>query len=239
MVTGSYRLRDQQEMQKVAMAKSAATTDVAKPFSLTDKVSFWLLLGGAVIALGGIAISIAASEYHPPWASAWFITGVVLCGLGFLSVLWAAALYFARKLAEMQGPPDSQVTGIGVDATTGGQPEHGAHLWSVLHEIRADLRRVAEAIGRAQTEDSYATVGHEFDVTERWDANLREISGMDNKALYVSVCNADWHIRRIRRDISGSAARPRAVRPQPAHDLDKALEAIREAETALTEELGS
>jgi hypothetical protein len=239
------------------MAKSAATTDVVKPFSLTDKVSFWLLLGGAVIVLGGIAISIAASEYHPPWASAWFITGVVLCGFGFLSVLWAAALYFARKLAEMKWPLDSRaavighelqaadeasparVTGIGIDAATGGQPERGVHLRSVLRETRADLRQAAEAISKAQDDDSYATAEHEFDVTERWHANLQELAGMANEAPYASVRNAYAHITRIRWIISGSATRLGATRPQPTHDLDKALNAIREAEAVLTEELGS
>jgi hypothetical protein len=238
------------------MAKSAAAPDAVKPFSLTDKVSFWLLLAGALIVLGGIAISIAGSEYRPPWTSAWFITGVVLCGLGFLSVLWAVALYFARKVAEMRWRPDacanvigpeesavmegspSRVPGIGIDAAAGGPTERGARLRSVLRETRADLLQAAEAISKAQADDSYATVEYEFDVTERWWVNLQELAGMANEAPYTSVRNAYTHIARIRRIIWGSSTRLGATRPQPTHDLDKALKTIREAEAVLTEELG-
>ena len=62
-------------------------------------------------ALGGVGISIAVTEYHPPWASAWFITGIVLCGLACLSALWALVLHVG--LAETVSWRGKRIEGVG------------------------------------------------------------------------------------------------------------------------------
>lgn len=72
----------------------------AKPSpSLTDRAGFWLALAAVLVTLGGSGIGIAIPEYHPPWTSAWFITGVVLCGLASLSALWALVLHAAQAVS--------------------------------------------------------------------------------------------------------------------------------------------
>jgi TPR repeat protein len=54
----------------------------------------------AILAtLGAAGITIAITEYHPPWPSAWFITGAVLAALGVVCAIWSLILYLARKQA--------------------------------------------------------------------------------------------------------------------------------------------
>lgn len=65
--------------------------------SLPDPTGFWLALAAVPAAVGGVCITIAVTEYHPPWTSAWFIAGAVACGLGCMSALLALVLYLAPK----------------------------------------------------------------------------------------------------------------------------------------------
>jgi hypothetical protein len=76
--------------------------------SLTDRTGFWLALSGVLAVLGGISITIAITEYHRPWTSAWFIVGMATCGLGCVSALWALMLYLAHEMADRRYQADRQ-----------------------------------------------------------------------------------------------------------------------------------
>jgi hypothetical protein len=52
-----------------------------------------------LVALGAVGITIAITEYHPPWPSAWFIAGTSSSVLGCVFAIWSLILYLARKLA--------------------------------------------------------------------------------------------------------------------------------------------
>jgi hypothetical protein len=82
-------------------------TQDAKP-SLPDRTGFWLAVAAVVAGLGGAGITIAVTEYHPPWTSVWFIVGAAACALGCVSVLWSLVLYLARKVAEDRYQADRQ-----------------------------------------------------------------------------------------------------------------------------------
>jgi hypothetical protein len=75
---------------------------------LPDGCGFWLGTAGVLAALGGISITIAIAEYHPPWRSAWFIAGAVVCALGAVSVIWALVLYLAHREAGKHWCPNAR-----------------------------------------------------------------------------------------------------------------------------------
>lgn len=60
-------------------------------------------------------MTIAVTEYHPPWPSAWFITGAVLCALGFVAAIWALVLYLAHKEAGRHWCPDPRAHAPGAE----------------------------------------------------------------------------------------------------------------------------
>ena len=66
---------------------------------LPDGCGFWPSTAGFLAVLGATGMTIAVTEYHPPWPSAWFIAGAVLCALGAVAAIWAVVLYMAHREA--------------------------------------------------------------------------------------------------------------------------------------------
>jgi len=95
-VAGDYANRDSRDLVRSA-----------RP-DLPDGPGFWLAMAGVFAALGIGAITIAVTEYHPPWTSAWFITGAVLSTLGCMCAIWSLVLYLARNQAASHWCPDPQ-----------------------------------------------------------------------------------------------------------------------------------
>jgi hypothetical protein len=203
-------------------------------------------LAGVLAALGGSGIGIAITEYHPPWKSAWFIAGAVVCGLGCLSVLWALVLYVAHRVAgdhwcpdpEAHTAPPRQRAGAVLNALKSIPPAPPGWLRPALREMNGDLRQAATGIERALNDDSYRAVEYEFNLGSHWEVNRERLAGLSGRGdLYDDLREAYAHIERIRRIISGSPTEPGAAAPAAPDNLDAALTAIRKAETAVGEEL--
>ena len=213
----------------------------------SDRTGFWLSLAGVCAALGGAAAAIAVGEYHPPWGSAWFITGGTLGALGCGCAIRALVIRLTRKVAQRRelhlpaGGPGDGISDIEIPAlapsgtTQGEQP--GTQVRRVLREISADLRQVARAIAEAQADNSYAQVEEAFNLVERWEGYLPVLARLANGDPYNKVRDARGHIDRIKRTVCGSPTKPAASRPHPSHDLETALEAVRGAGEAVNDEL--
>ena len=67
---------------------------------LPDGPGFWLAMAGVFVALGVGGMTIAVTEYHPPWTSAWFIAGAALAALGCVCAIWSLILFLAQQAAE-------------------------------------------------------------------------------------------------------------------------------------------
>jgi hypothetical protein len=232
---------------------------------LPDKSGFWVGMAAACAALGGAAIAIAVAEYHPPWPSAWFIAGAVICGLGFASATWALVLYLARKVAGDHWCPDPQAHILRVEQAasvarvlSGSPPQRPSAkailaaadainrkelakwLRPVLQQMKGDLRQAAAGIEKAQNDDSYTAVRHEFDAGQVWEINRERFAGLIGRGdLYGSLRNAYNCITRIRSIVVPEDPKdPKPMKPQQEHDLAAALATIREAETFVNTELG-
>lgn len=224
---------------------------------LPDGCGFWLGAAGFLAALGAIGIAIAVTDYHPPWPTAWFVAGSVMCTLGCAAVIWALVLYLAHREAEGHWCPDSrahapeaQLQGPAIqpqgataaraevvlqatDATS--RRELACWLRPVLREISGDLRQAAAGIEKACRERSYEDVRDEFNLGQIWDENRQWLAALEGKGdLYVTLRDAYAGIARMHR----IAARSRMA-PAEAQDLADALEAIRNAERAVAKELAS
>jgi hypothetical protein len=195
-----------------------------------DRPGFWIGMAGISAALGAIGITIAVTEYHPPWSSAWFIAGTALCALGCVFAVWALVLYLARKVADDHWCPDPQAHVI-----SAGLPPPDAQEWlrPVLREMNGDLRQASAAIEKARGENSYLDVKHQFETGHRWEANSEGIAGLTGPGnLYDILRDAYSHIVRLNGIISGPA-----ITPVPSHDLATALTSIRNAQAAVSTEL--
>jgi hypothetical protein len=73
--------------------------------NLRDASGFWITMAAFPLAAAGISIAIATTEYHPPWKSAWFIAGVVVCVLGCGLALWSLVLYLAHNHVDQHAYP--------------------------------------------------------------------------------------------------------------------------------------
>jgi hypothetical protein len=147
-------------------------------------------MAAAFAAVGGAGIAIAVAEYHPPWPSAWFIAGAVLCGLGCAFAVWALVLFLAHKVAGDHWCPDPELHALELPRLWGLVPdapmrrryaekaaEDAANrkeqrelarlLLPGLREMNADLRQAAAGIEKAENDGTYADVRHEFDVGQR------------------------------------------------------------------------
>lgn len=68
---------------------------------LYDSATFWAVLAGALVVLGGVGVSIgiAQSTRLPSpeyWANIWFTGGVAVLALAVAALLWALVLYLAH-----------------------------------------------------------------------------------------------------------------------------------------------
>jgi hypothetical protein len=225
-------------------------------------------MAAASAAVGGVGIAVAVAEYHPPWPSTWFITGIVLCGLGCAFAVWALVLSLAHKVAGDRWCPDPRAHvpeaellprfpfGLVPDglvrrrfaeevteaaANRKEQRELARSLLPGLREMNGDLRQAAAGVEKAQNDGTYAGVRHEFDVGQRWEANRERLAGLVEAGnLYYSLRDAFAHIARIHRIVSESPTEPEpGLKPDQSHDLAGALAAIRNAETGVSEILPS
>ncbi|HLN67402.1 MAG TPA: hypothetical protein VK280_09015 [Streptosporangiaceae bacterium] len=221
---------------------------------LPDGCGFWLGTAAFFAALGAIGITIAVTEYHPPWPSAWFIAGSVLCALGCVAATWALVLYLAHKEAGRRWCPNPSThaprAGQRVPATRPretaaaragailkaadaiGRGELARWLRPVLREINGDLRQAAVGIEQACRDRSYWDVRHEFDLGQTWEGNRRRLAALEGCGdLYDTLRDAYAGIARMRRMAAGS--------PGLAEDKDLAgvLEAVRKAQAAVGNEL--
>jgi hypothetical protein len=223
-------------------------------FSWFERISFWLLMAALCLAAGVGAAVIAASVYHPPWSSAWFIAGIVIGGLGIAAGLWALVLYLARRIAKddlcpdpqahaarAQEPPSGEfgrawpVRAVAAGAIAEAPP--GTRLRAVMREIAADLKQTAAALVKAQKDNSYADMDYVLNVPERWKENLPMLAELISPEPYNQMRDACAHIEGLCRVIRGSSSKPGASRPQPSHGLDAALSAVRAAQAAINAEL--
>ncbi len=227
---------------------------------LPDGCAFWLGAAAVFAALGGVGIAVAVTEYHPPWPSAWFIAGAVVCALGCACAAWALLLYLAHKeagnhwcpdppahlrKAEQRKPaapepasrPRTAATGrpgaILAASAAASRGDLARWLRPALREMSGDLRQAAAGIEKAQREDSYAGVRHEFDLGQIWEDSRQRLAALQGQGdLYHALRYAYSRIARMHRIVSAAA-----TTPQQSHDLPVALKAIRKAEAAVSKEL--
>ena len=205
--------------------------------------------------MGTVGIAIAIAEYHPPWSSAWFIAGAVLCLLGVAATIWAMVLYLARQEAgrhwydqlaipaEWPAQPEpaarpQAATGamaMAIVSAPGANAPRDLARWLLpaLREINGDLRQAAAGIEKAGRERSYSRVRHEFDVGRTWADNRQQFAGLEGQGeLYDRIRDAYASIARLH-----GIASCTALGPTVSQDLLGALEAIRAAESAVRKEL--
>lgn len=222
---------------------------------LPDGCGFWLTAAGVFAVTGAVGITIAITEYHPPWPSAWFVAGSVLCALGVVATIWALVLYLAHKEAgrhwcpkptahtqrttqrELAAPPRATTTGKAKAILSGtgafGRRDLARWLLPVLREISGDLRQAAVGIEKAIRERTYSGVRHEFDLGRTWDDNRQRLAALEGQGdLYDLLRDAYARIARLHRIASFTA-----LAPTQSHDLPGALETIRRAETVVGNEL--
>ncbi len=222
---------------------------------LPDGCGFWPSTAGFLAVLGATGMTIAVTEYHPPWPSAWFIAGAVLCALGAVAAIWAVVLYMAHREAGRHWCPDphahapeaerrgpaTRPQGAAVPsakailrvANASSRGELARWLRPALREINGDLHQAAAGIERAHWDRSYSGVRHEFDLGQTWEDNRQRLAALEGRGdLYDTLRDAYAGIARMYRIASfpGPA-------PSQAHDLSGALEAIRKAEVAVGKEL--
>jgi hypothetical protein len=222
---------------------------------LTDGCGFWIAAAGVFAVLGAVGITIAITEYNPPWPSAWFIAGAVMCTLGVTAVVWALVLYLAHREAERhwcpkptahteraawrkpatrpQAATTARAKAIVSASGAVGREDLVSWLLPLLREINGDLRQAAAGIEKANRQHSYSGVRHEFDLGRTWDDNRHRLAALEGQGdLYDMVRAAYASIARLRRIASFTA-----LGPTQAHDLPGALETIRTAEIAVGKEL--
>ena len=222
---------------------------------LPDGCGFWLGTAAFFAALGAIGITIAVTEYHPPWPSAWFIAGAVVCALGCVAAIWALVLYLAHKEAgrhwcldprahapeaqqrepasRPQGARAARAGAILRAADAVGRGELARWLRPVLREINGDLRQAAAGLEKAHRDRSYSGVRHEFDLSQTWEGDRQRLAALEGRGdLYDTLRDAYVGIARMHR----IASRP-GTAPTEAQDLPGALEVIRKAEVAVGKEL--
>ncbi len=222
---------------------------------LPDGCTFWLTAASVFAMMGAIGITIAITEYHPPWLTAWFIAGAVVCALGVVAAIWAMVLYLAHKEAgrywydqpatHAQRPAQPEPATRPQEATAavanailtatggGGLRDLARWLLPVLREISGDLRQAAAGIEKASRERSYSRVRREFDVGRTWDDNRQQLAALEGQGdLYDRIRDAYAGIARIHGIASFTG-----LTPTLSHDLPGVLEAIRAAESAVRKEL--
>jgi hypothetical protein len=222
---------------------------------LPDGCGFWLGTAAVCAALGAIGITIAVTEYRPPWPSAWFIAGAVVCALGCTAAIWALVLYLAHKEAASHWCPDPRAHALELErrepaarprggtaaragailraADAASRAEQARWLRPVLREINGDLRQAAAGVDKAHRERSYSGVRHEFDLSQTWEDNRRRLAALEGTGdLYDTLRDAYAGIARMYRITS----RP-GTAPTEAQGLPGVLEAIRKAEVAVGKEL--
>ena len=222
---------------------------------LPDGCGFWLGIAAVFAALGAIGMTIAVTEYHPPWPSAWFIAGAVVCALGSVAAIWALVLYLAHREAgkrwcpdprahapeaEQRGPatrpqgataPSAKAILRAAGASSRG--ELACWLRPALREINGDLRQAAAGIEKAYRDRSYSGVRHEFTLGQTWEDNRQRLAALKGRGdLYDTLRDAYAGIARMYRIASFACPVPSQV-----HDLSGALEAMRKAEVAVGKEL--
>jgi hypothetical protein len=218
------------------------TEDTRHSLGLTDRTGFWLAMAVVLATVGSVAIVVAITEYHKPWTSAWFITGVVVCGLGCISSLWALVLYIADRMAGNRGYADPYApfeTGHRQDAIVeaGSHTEPVGWLLPVLRQFNGDLRRAAAGIEDALSTGSYAGLLDEFRL-QAWEANQDRLATLEGCGdLFDSLQEGYRHVARVRRILVGTPEAPWPARPRTTDDLGPALVAIHRAEAAVTREL--
>jgi hypothetical protein len=178
-----------------------------------DSRAFWLAVAAALIVLGGVAISVASFAVYDRtsvWESGWFIAGIVIAGLGTLTLLRAMALHLARH-----SPSPAQVPGgvRGHEYLAPGPPSAAgrndlnnalplmdkAWMRSILREeIRPELQDSLNQMVKAQQDGRYwqSASGPLPDYT--WNRNRHRLSGFPNIGfLYDDLEVAFGHVKRI------------------------------------------
>jgi hypothetical protein len=172
-----------------------------------DGCGFWLAVAGVLAILGAAGITIAITEYQPPWPSAWFIVGMVVCALGVVAVIWALVLYLAHQEAGNHWCPKPTAhtqrsaqrepawrPRAATPAKTKAIPSPSAAvdrgdlihwLLPLLREISGDLRQAAAGIEKAIRERSYSGVRYEFDLGRNWDDNRQRLGAL---GVNVRIC---------------------------------------------------
>lgn len=181
---------------------------------LKDRITFWFGMESALLALGCSFIALAATEYHPPWDSAWFIAGAVMAFSGWLSLIWATVLYFRV-------------------------PTSGDERRSEL--VRDALLAVGQALARAAV--GVDGFGYGFNCTELlssshevWKAYDPEMAGVIGGETYLCLADAFARVESIAMISAGRFSGFIVASPTEA-DLRTTSERIQSAQRAVAAEL--
>jgi uncharacterized protein YjeT (DUF2065 family) len=71
---------------------------------LYDSSIFWVAIGGVVVVIGGILISVGpqADPKASLWANGWFDFGFIAVAVGAIMLIWALVLYLAHRQANRE-----------------------------------------------------------------------------------------------------------------------------------------
>ena len=74
---------------------------------LYDSSMFWPPIGGVVVVIGGILISVGVAQVVPDpkaslWANVWFDCGFLAVAVGAIMLIWALVLYLAHRQANRE-----------------------------------------------------------------------------------------------------------------------------------------
>lgn len=195
--------------------------------NLRDASGFWITLAAVPLAVAAIAITIAITEYHPPWKSAWFIVGVVTGVLGCVLGLWSLVLYLAHNHSEQHACPDPAKHAVNsapqagaIQAPTASprpapsqrailaavrarsRSERIAWLRPLLREIAGDLRQAAAGVNRVMDSPfdlDFDSVTSEFNPSDAWTEGRERLARDESLGdLYDSCRDAYGCIERIR-----------------------------------------
>ena len=234
--------------------------------NLRDSSGFWITLAALPLAIAAIAITIAITEYHPPWKSEWFIVGVATGVLGCALGLWSLVLYLAHNHAEQHACPDPAKHAVNSAPQAGAvqapsaapspapsqrailaavrarsRSERIAWLRPLFREIAGDLRQAAAGINRVMDPPfglDFDSVTSEFNVSGAWARGRERLAGDESLGdLYDSCRDAYGCIERIRLIALGQdRASPRRSGVE-APNMSRTVEDLRAAQVAIEKAL--
>jgi hypothetical protein len=213
------------------------------PSSRYERAIFWVALAGVVLVVGGIFVSLGATQVAASpgahlWANRWFVIGICVMGLGVLALWWALTLYMAHRHAEGHFCPDPEAHRLpktGPAALRGTGPE----VLSFLRKLRTDLRDATGKIQRSKLTGKFWSAGPEGNLPEKtWQKNAEQLQGMSGmNPLWNALEDAFAQVHRIQKLRTSRVFG--GYRVHQEDDLDGALGSVDRAITQLEAKIAS